>query len=632
MKKIFLVEDEMLIALEITSRLERLGYEVCGTAVNSEQAIKQIETLKPNLVLMDINIEGELDGIETSKLINSPVIYITAYSDSDTLNRAKETNPYGYLTKPIVEKELRITLELAIQRIKIERELEKTKEQLYQSEKRNTTIINSLPDIIFIISYEGVILDYNSSNSEGLLLQPSDFLDKNIQEILPDEISSKALPAIQNCINNNSIEIFEYETTENSTVINYEARAIKLNEKESLVVIRDISNIKLHEIELKKAKEKAEESDYLKSAFLANMSHEIRTPMNAILGFSELMATKDLSDEKKKKYFEYIHNSGIRLLNIISDIVDISKIEANQVNVKLNDCNLNQILNNLNSQFEVANTAKKLKLITSFSLADDNCFIQTDENRLYQIISNLLENSFKFTKEGSIEFGYEVIKDNLQFYVKDTGIGINKYDLDKIFNRFIQSENKSLTYTKGNGLGLAICKGIVDLLGGRIWVESEINSGACFYFTIPYIVSKSIEKNTVSTEHNSDLISNSLTILLAEDEDANFYYFEEILDKYNVNILRAVNGIEAINICKTEKVDLVFMDINMPVLGGYEAVKEIRKINLEVPIIAQTAYAMLEDRQKAIESGCNDYISKPINRNELMNLISKYQKQIATSV
>ncbi|MBI9068745.1 MAG: PAS domain S-box protein [Salinivirgaceae bacterium] len=391
----------------------------------------------------------------------------------------------------------------------------------------------------------------------------------------------------------------------------------------------DITERKQAEEELIKVKEKAEESDHLKSAFLANMSHEIRTPMNAILGFSSLLKKKNISEEKKDKYLEHIEIGGNRLLHLISDIVDVSKMDANQLSLNQEACNVNKLIDNLQEQFKVGVT--KCDIITTKGLSDAKSNITTDSTRLSQILSNLIENALKFTKKGDIEFGYTLKEKMLEFYVKDSGIGLNKKDHTIIFDRFTQVDNDYTRSGSGTGLGLAIVKSLTKLLGGEVWVESEKGEGATFYFTIPYTSTEYKTGEASETTSGLDL-SKETTILIAEDESSNFMYLEALLEEFQCKILHAKNGKEAIELLENnDAIDLILMDIKMPVMNGLKATMKIRETNKAIPIIALTAYAMADDKQKALDAGCNDYLEKPLSEDKLAEIIGKYIKKGANT-
>src|SRR6056297_636298 len=378
---------------------------------------------------------------------------------------------------------------------------------------------------------------------------------------------------------------------------------------------------------LLEAKMKAEESDKLKSAFLANMSHEIRTPMNATLGFTELLTMPDssISSEEKQNYIKLIHNSGNNLVQLIDDIIDISKIEASQLKIIPKPCDINQTLTDIyESYIEIKKQKGKENIDLSINLAEpkQNVITLTDPLRLTQIISNLIDNALKFTDEGFINFGYETQKsDTLLFYVKDSGIGMDEKKKELVFERFRKIEDNKTKLYRGAGLGLAICKSLIKLLGGEIWVESYLGSGSSFYFTIPYKkVKKNQKKNDIS-RHNTDYNWLNKTILVAEDEQANYFYIEEVLKKTNARLIRATNGKEAVKeVKKNQKIDLIIMDIKMPEMDGYEATKQIKTFNKDIPIISQSAYAMPSDIEKGYLLGINEYITKPVQPKKLLSI------------
>jgi len=385
------------------------------------------------------------------------------------------------------------------------------------------------------------------------------------------------------------------------------------------------------ENKLMQAKEKAEEADKLKSAFLANMSHEIRTPMNAIIGFSQLLALPDLSLEKRKQYIEIINGKGNSLVKLINDIIDASKIDAGQLTVVFTPFNLNNLLRNLLRFYQKERVFQKREALDiKMIIPEGTDFLElvSDEGRLEQVLTNLIGNSLKFTERGFIEFGYTLDNKHLKFFVKDTGIGIDPQMQTMIFERFRQVDDDSVKKYGGTGLGLSITKGIITLLGGTIWVESELESGTTFYFTLPYRIHQ--RKNSkIEFQSIEDQILypdwKNKVILVAEDEEVNFIYINEILGLTGANIIWAKDGAQAVELVNTiKKVDLILMDIKMPVMNGYAATMEIKQINPKLPIVAQTAYAFTEDRQKAEAAGCNDYLTKPINSRELFTTLSKF--------
>lgn len=400
------------------------------------------------------------------------------------------------------------------------------------------------------------------------------------------------------------------------------------NETATFAIIRDITEKKEYEHKLKKALERAEESDHLKSAFLANMSHEIRTPMNGIIGFSNLLKKKNLSEEKKDQYLEIIEKSGQRLMNIINDLIDISKIEAKQIEIKRTNFNLNSLIEFLRQFFEPECAAKSIFLHTE--VPDSNIDLYADKDKLEAILINLLKNAIKFTNNGGITFGYEILDKKIKFFVKDTGIGIPPEKQKIIFDRFAQVDNSTSKPYEGAGLGLSISSAFVEMLGGKLLLDSEFHKGSVFYFSIPHKVRSSmimIEDKPVNipeSEKEYD-IPKKMKILIAEDDPFSFQFLEILLKQYTDNIIHAQNGKEAIDICvRNPDIDLILMDVKMPVLDGNKATKNIRKFNQDVIIIAQTAYAFTDDQEKMLEVGCNDYIIKPINEENLKTMINKW--------
>jgi PAS domain S-box-containing protein len=393
-----------------------------------------------------------------------------------------------------------------------------------------------------------------------------------------------------------------------------------------LISCRDITERKKVADELVEAKERAEESDRLKTAFLHNISHEIRTPMNAIIGFSSLLGDPGLSSETAGSYINTIMQSSNHLLAIVGDIIEISNIEVGILKFYNSEVNLNSVLKNLYNQYYQKAMKKGITFRFKNELSDSDSLLQTDGTKLVQIFSNLLNNALKFTDEGQVAFGYSLKEHYIQFYVSDTGIGIPEDQHERIFDRFYQVDHLDSKQYDGTGLGLSICKAYVEFLGGKIWITSKPGKGTVIYFTLPFIKGEQTEKSvTGNLLEESVPVKEKKTVLIAEDEDNNYNAMADILSRSNLSVLHASNGKEVIQICKSgKKVDLVLMDIKMPVMDGHEATKRLKKLNPGLPVIALTAFAFGSDRVKAKKSGCDEFLSKPVRKNVLLNTIGKY--------
>ncbi|MEA4983345.1 MAG: transporter substrate-binding domain-containing protein [Paludibacter sp.] len=390
-----------------------------------------------------------------------------------------------------------------------------------------------------------------------------------------------------------------------------------------IVILRN--TVKIKTAELLASKQKAEESDRLKTVFLQNISHEIRTPMNGILGFIELLNKDDLVEKDKKNYMDIVTKSGHRLLNTINDVIEISKIESGQISMHYSNVNIGELMTDLYEFFKNQADEKGLKLIYNNAFPEKMPYIETDKSLLEKVLVNLLRNAVKFTTEGSVEFGHYKEKDQLFFYVNDTGCGIPAERHDAVLERFVQSDLNLTRAHEGSGLGLAIAKAYVELLGGKIKLESEENKGSKFYFNIPYIAVKQKEVSSSTEKVSLKQLNKKITILIAEDDEFSFMYLENVLKSDFITIIHTSNGVDTVDIMKSNpNISMVLMDIKMPLMNGLVATQHIRNFNPDVPIIAQTAYAFKEDKEEIFESGCNDFITKPIDRTELIRLIFKY--------
>jgi hypothetical protein len=517
-------------------------------------------------------------------------------------------------------------------------ELQIAKTKSEDSETFLNNIFDHIPNMIFVKNADDLrFVSFNKAGEQFMGYTRAELIGKNDYDFFPKEKADLFTGKDREVLNSDEplIIVEEVINTKDGTKILF-TKKVAIKDKNGKVkyllgISEDITAKKEIERELIIAKEHAEQSDRLKSAFLANMSHEIRTPMNGILGFAELLKEPNLSGEKQQKYIDIIQKSGVRMLNIINDIVDISKIEAGLMQVDIRDSNINEQIGYIYTFFKPEVEAKGLQFLIKNTLPEIEANVKTDREKLYAILTNLIKNAIKFTNEGSIEFGYHLIKDNgtgkLEFYVKDTGIGIPADRQEAIFERFIQADISNLMVLQGTGLGLSITKAYVEILGGNIWVESKEDVGSTFYFTIPCNIELEdkvmIKNDRASVEVGK--IAQNLKILIAEDDEPSAMLISLMVESLRTNIITAGNGNEAVNICRNNPdLDLILMDIQMPEMNGYEATSQIRQFNKDVVIIAQSAYALSFDRQKALDAGCNDYIAKPILKDDLLTLIQQH--------
>ena len=416
----------------------------------------------------------------------------------------------------------------------------------------------------------------------------------------------------------------------------------------------DITEMERMKRELLVAKEKAETSDQLKSAFLANMSHEIRTPLNAIVGFSRIIA-ESTDAEERQNYYDIVEANNERLLQLINEILDLSKIEAGIVEFTITPVRLHPLCKEIHDALKFR-CPEGVELV--YEASDEEITVEGDKNRIFQVISNLIGNAFKFTTRGSVGYGYRRKGNGIEFHVSDTGIGIQTDKLAKVFERFV----KVNTFAQGTGLGLSICKTIIERLGGTISVCSEVGKGTTFTFTLPLAKDKRetaedqnpLSETSFNTPGNAETGNNTYdpdeethehqatqtagasrdtrqpTILIAEDTDSNYILVKAILGK-SYHLERAKDGMEAVTMFEELHPDLILMDMKMPNLNGLDATKIIRELSPGIPIIALTAYAYEHDRQAALDAGCNDFLIKPYTQEILKELINKYLKQTGVS-
>jgi len=541
-------------------------------------------------------------------------------------------------------------------------ERKKVEKALLDSESNNRLLLDLAPDAFFQGNEKGDIIMANKNAVNLTGYSHNELLEMNIKELFSTSILNKK-PLRYDILDKGEIFLSEREISRKDgslRVVEMNSRKMPNNTYQSFM--KDITERKQAEQELISAKEKAEESEKnlllkneeyealneelnqtneellvakekaeesnrLKSAFLANMSHEIRTPMNGIIGFADLLKEPQLTGEEQQEYISIIEKSGKRMLNIINDIIDISKIESGEMKVLISETNINEQIEDVHNFFQPEVEKKGISLNIKSFLNANEANIKSDAEKIYAILTNLTKNAIKFTDKGTIEFGYVKKGSLLEFFVKDTGIGIPKNRQKEIFKRFVQADIADKRAYQGAGLGLSITKAFVEMLGGEIWLESEENKGSIFYFTIPYNAELGENNKIISTNSDEKPIDNlkKLKVLIVEDDEISDVYITLLLAKYNCEVLHANTGVKAVDACRNNPdLDLIMMDIKMPEMNGYETTQQIRKFNQKIVIFAQTAHVLAGDKEKSLAVGCNEYIPKPLSQFVLKELILKY--------
>jgi PAS domain S-box-containing protein len=539
------------------------------------------------------------------------------------------------LISPVLDEKGNITHFLAVKEDITEKknmmaDLVDAKDKAVLSEKRFHSLFENMIEgfAYYKILYENdkivdiLYLEVNAAFER--LTGHKDVVGKKVSEIIPGILESDAeLIAIYDRVARTGIperfEIFIEAIKEWYSISLYSP------EKGYFVTVFDvITERKITENALILSKEKAEESDRLKTAFLHNISHEIRTPMNAIIGFSEFLNDPKLAPDKRQNFTNIIIQSSNQLLSVITDIINIATIEAGQEKLYIKEVHIGTVCQLVYEQFIQVAGERPVALSYQNEPGTDDLTVFSDETKLVQILTNLVGNAMKFTQEGYVRFGYTLKENEIEFFTEDSGIGIPPDMHEEIFKRFRQVEFAATRQFGGSGLGLSISKAYVELLGGKIWLKSKPGEGSCFYFTVPLDNRKIQVPVPASEKEQSGKFKKTIHLLIAEDEDSNYLLLEEILSDQDIRIIRARNGIEAVELCRTGHFDLALMDIKMPVMDGCEATSEIKKIIPELTIIAQTAYTMAEEKERAMKAGCDNYITKPIKSTDLIEIINQY--------
>ncbi len=508
---------------------------------------------------------------------------------------------------------------------------------LKESQTKFKTLFESSNDAIFLMK-DDIFIDCNQAATKLFDTTEDEIVGESPLKFSPlyqpnGEESEKVIKEkIQQAREGEAFSFDFTHISEKGKTIDTEISLSKVVLKDNTfiqAIARDITARKSSEKDLLYAKEKAEESDRLKTAFLASMSHEIRTPMNHILGGLDLLLDPDISEVEKEEFHDIIKKSSHQLLKLIDDIIDVSHLDAGQVEIKKEKFHLNGFLQEIEEETDQFSNDKpniEFQINTSAHLKDLD-YIYTDKIRLKQVLISLISNAFKFTDTGTIELGYEKKNDEtLQFYVSDTGIGIDKESQKVIFEQFRQVDYDHTREYEGAGLGLTLAKGMVELMGGKIWVESEPNKGSVFSFTVNIKEGKPKPENkpAVQEGESQTFYWEGKTILIVEDEEMNYQYLKTVLRKSKANLLWAENGVEGVKMAMENEVNIILMDIQMPEMNGYEAMRRILEKKPKIPIIAQTAHALKEEKNKCFEAGAVDYMAKPLNRKKLLKLLNDH--------
>ncbi len=527
---------------------------------------------------------------------------------------------------------------------KLEIQVEKRTLELKESEENFRQLAENINSVFFLRTADNKILYINPAfetifgYKKEILMEKPDILSTWIH---PDDIKNMMGVAYSSELEKNGSLNLQYRIIRPDREIRWLwARSYPVYDETGKIyrivgITNDITEIKEFEDKLQQAKEKAEESDRLKTAFLANMSHEIRTPLNAIVGFTHFLAMQGITQQQKQQYVKIINRNTTSLLNLIEDIIEIAKIDSGQIKIRESEFQIKELATELFDKFNNhTNLIEKKELNFEFVPHEflDEVTILSDKEKIKQVLSNLLANAFKFTELGEVKFGYNVNDDDknnkrLIFYVKDSGIGIDEDKLDSIFERFMKIEDHKTKLYRGTGIGLTIARSLSKLINGKISVESKRGIGSTFFLSIPFY---SAPKPKLSLRNIiPDIADNynwkNKTILIVEDELSNYLYLNALLTSTYAKIIHVTNGKHAVSICKENKnIDIVLMDIQLPEMNGKDATKAIKEFRNSLPIIAQTAHAGSNDIDECYEAGCNDYISKPINSEMLLVKINKY--------
>lgn len=617
-----------------------------------ENPIPTLLTTQDEGVILDINdVCEEFTGWKRSEVIGKTTTSIKLWIDEkDRSIVFEDLKKYGRVKNKKIEvynkyKEVLTVLFSAVHILIDDKKciltsalditaITKIQKELDFSEKKYGFLVENINDLVISTDAKGNLLFVSESFCSVFGKRKNEIIDKPLIQFVQKEEIEKVKFAFDELKDDPNKSYFEIHinTKKGVKCFAWSNKAIINNrgDVENVICIgRDITEHKEIEARLLNAKELAEESSRLKSSFLSNMSHEIRTPMNAIMGFAELLKNPAIDLEKRNEFVDIVMSSSKQLLSIIDDIIEISRIDSGLMKINKTPFYLSSFFLNIQTTLNLlVPQNKNIKIISHDYVINNNLLFYTDEVKLKQVFTNLITNAIKYTHSGYIEYGYSFeTKDFITFYVKDTGIGINSKFHKTIFERFRQITNEFSWKQSGSGLGLAISKAYVELLGGKIWLESEVGRGSIFYFSVPIETNNGNQLIGFEEKKMDYFELKEGSILIVEDNEMNFEYLNNLFKEINVPAIYAKNGLEAIECCrKYNDIKIVLMDIKMPIMDGFEASKEILKIKPNLPIIAQTAYTSVEDKENALEIGCKAFISKPIRKKELFKALSDVLK------
>ncbi|PKQ65862.1 hypothetical protein BZG02_02330 [Labilibaculum filiforme] len=651
----------MLLGLVMNRQWQNRENKIALSATQ-EKYSRLYESMNDAFVVMDLNFNviefntayKEMWGYTSNELIGMNCHAVTPVKWREFEKRIMEEEVLVNGSSEVYEKECTrkdgtlIPVELRIYLLKDENQqpkgfwamvrdisMRKKAVALVENERSHLKIlIETVPEMIWLKDPNGIYLTCNRKFEQFNGVQENSLIGKTDHDVYPKELADYYGEKDKEVLISKKVVRFttwSISATTGSRILTETIKTPMYDAEGKLLgvlgVSRDITELKLAEKELLKAKEKAEESDKLKSIFLANMSHEIRTPMNAIMGFSELLVSTDLDEAEKSQYVNIIQNSGSRLLQLIDDIVDISKLELDQVVVHRAETNLHDLFIGsveLAKRTELWEKKNNLNLVVNLPAKEGKLAVFTDVNRFHQILDNLINNAVKFSENGTIEVGYHfkksVTETVIEVYVKDEGCGIPKSRHSIIFDSFRQGDEES--FNDGTGLGLSISKGLVELLGGNIWFESEVGKGSTFYFTLPYSKNETIDINdsqVVMPQKSLGLKS----VLIAEEDYNSFLYLQKLFDGTNFVISHASNENIMINMVDKENPDLLILDVNIQNKSSIDCLAFVKERNRDLKVIAQTAFAVKGQQEQWITAGCDGYISMPITKNDLLSEVAR---------